>query len=160
MKSAQETLIGWGIHVEMIEIEDVQIINNTLFKHMQTEFRDAQNLKATEIRYMTECAERDERLEKDQTYNMKATEMQSQTEKIEIELKEDTTKVQNQLETDRMKAKLELINAAHETKMLTAAGKMKITSLQKEQEHSSRMAELKLEHEMASDNLMQKKWIE
>ena len=59
-----------------------------------------------------------------------------------------------------MKAKLELINAEHETKMLTAAGKMKITSLQKEQEHSSRMAELKLEHEMASDNLMQKKWIE
>ena len=160
MKSAQETLIGWGIHIETIEIEDVQIINNALFKHMQTEFRDAQNLKATEIRYTTECAERDERLEKDQTYNMKATEMQSQTEKIEIELKEDTTKVQNQLETDHLKAKLELINAAHETKMLTAAGKMKITSLQKEQEHSSRMAELKLEHEMASDNLMQKKWIE
>lgn len=34
MKSAQETLSGWGIHVETIEIEDVQITNNTLFKHM------------------------------------------------------------------------------------------------------------------------------
>lgn len=57
------------MHVETIEISDVQVASAELFRHMQTEFRDTENLKATEVRYNTDCAVREKRLEKDSVYN-------------------------------------------------------------------------------------------
>lgn len=36
----QELVTGWGIWLETVEIMEVKVASNTLFKNMQTEFRE------------------------------------------------------------------------------------------------------------------------
>lgn len=45
----QKILTGWGIWLETCEIQDVKISSRTLFSHLQTEFREAERLKAEKI---------------------------------------------------------------------------------------------------------------
>jgi len=45
----QEILTGWGIWLETCEIQDVKIASKSLFSNLQTEFREAERLKATRI---------------------------------------------------------------------------------------------------------------
>jgi len=39
---------GWGIWLETVEITDVKILSSSLFKNMQSEFREKQNFEATQ----------------------------------------------------------------------------------------------------------------
>jgi len=45
----QKILTGWGIWLETIEIQDVKIASSSLFKHMQTEFRESSRMEAERI---------------------------------------------------------------------------------------------------------------
>jgi len=45
----QKILTGWGIWLETCEIQDVKIASKSLFSNLQTEFREAERLKATRI---------------------------------------------------------------------------------------------------------------
>ena len=45
----QKLLTGWGIWLETCEIQDVKISSRSLFANLQTEFREAERLKAEKI---------------------------------------------------------------------------------------------------------------
>ena len=45
----QKILTGWGIWLETCEIQDVKISSRSLFNHLQTEFREAERMKAEKI---------------------------------------------------------------------------------------------------------------
>ena len=45
-KEMNEVVNGWGVWLESVEITDVKIMSNALFKNLQTEFREEQRQKA------------------------------------------------------------------------------------------------------------------
>lgn len=45
-KTLQDTLSGWGMKIDTVEISNVTIRSHELFKNMQTEFRESKNLIA------------------------------------------------------------------------------------------------------------------
>ena len=45
----QKILTGWGIWLETCEIQDVKISSRSLFTNLQTEFREAERMKAEKI---------------------------------------------------------------------------------------------------------------
>jgi uncharacterized membrane protein YqiK len=40
MTEMQEVISGWGVHLATVEVTDVQICSNILFRDMQTQFRE------------------------------------------------------------------------------------------------------------------------
>lgn len=119
-ENIQKTLTGWGMYVESIEISDVQIVSGSLFKNMQTEYRDELKLKAVGIEadIQNQIGALDATWQG--TYDNKATELASDNAKLKLELA-------NQIETLEMKSKLDkqkmvqdLNHAKYETEKLTA----------------------------------------
>jgi len=45
----QKIINGWGVWLETIEIQDVKISSSTLFKNLQTEFREKSRMDAERI---------------------------------------------------------------------------------------------------------------
>lgn len=45
----QKLLSGWGIWLETVEIQDVKILSSTLFRNLQTEFREKSRIDAERI---------------------------------------------------------------------------------------------------------------
>lgn len=45
-REIQSLLTGWGIWLETVEIQDIRICSNDLFKNLQTEFREKSRLEA------------------------------------------------------------------------------------------------------------------
>jgi regulator of protease activity HflC (stomatin/prohibitin superfamily) len=45
---------GWGVHLSTVEITDVRILSGSLFKDMQSKFREENNKKATIERMVVE----------------------------------------------------------------------------------------------------------
>jgi len=60
----QKLINGWGMWLETIEILDVKIASNTLFKNLQTEFRERTRQKAETITAETNNVLRAEYLER------------------------------------------------------------------------------------------------
>lgn len=50
----QKILTGWGIWLETCEIQDVKIASQTLFKNLQTEFRESSRREAEKIQAETQ----------------------------------------------------------------------------------------------------------
>lgn len=48
VKNLMTVTQGWGIWLETVEITDVKILSSSLFKNMQSEFREKQNYEATQ----------------------------------------------------------------------------------------------------------------
>ena len=48
-KELQDQLKGWGIWLESVEITEVKISSDKLFKDLQAEFREETQLKAQQI---------------------------------------------------------------------------------------------------------------
>ena len=46
MKEMTEVASGWGVHLATVEVTDVKICSSTLFKDMQTQFRETNTKKA------------------------------------------------------------------------------------------------------------------
>lgn len=47
-------VVGWGVHLSTVEITDVRILSGSLFKDMQSKFREENNKKATLERMVVE----------------------------------------------------------------------------------------------------------
>lgn len=45
----QKLLAGWGIWLETVEIQDVKILSSSLFRNLQTEFREKSRIEAETI---------------------------------------------------------------------------------------------------------------
>lgn len=52
LEEMRDTVSGWGIYLETAEITDVKISSGSLFKDMQTEFRETNNKKALFERFV------------------------------------------------------------------------------------------------------------
>lgn len=73
-KNMQDMLTGWGMWLETIEISDVNIVSGTLFKNMQTEYREKMRLHADTIERSTQNTIREENMKRDNEYSQEATE--------------------------------------------------------------------------------------
>jgi flotillin len=49
-----KTVNGWGVWLESVEITDVKILSGSLFKHLQTEYREEQTLLSSTIKINTQ----------------------------------------------------------------------------------------------------------
>jgi len=47
LKDITDQAKGWGVHLATVEIIDVRILSGSLFKNLQTPFREENNKKAT-----------------------------------------------------------------------------------------------------------------
>lgn len=67
----QKILTGWGIWLETCEIQDVKISSRSLFTNLQTEFREAERLKAEKISADTENIIKEENLVRNAEFSKK-----------------------------------------------------------------------------------------
>ena len=54
MKEFAQVVATWGISIETVEIKDVELFNQDLFKNLQAEFENTKNLEAEQIRIQTD----------------------------------------------------------------------------------------------------------
>ena len=47
LRDINDQATGWGVHLATVEIIDVRILSSSLFKNLQTPFREENNKKAT-----------------------------------------------------------------------------------------------------------------
>ena len=62
MTEMQEVISGWGVHLATVEVTDVQICSNILFRDMQTQFREQNVKKATIERLEVKTALREKEM--------------------------------------------------------------------------------------------------
>lgn len=74
---------GWGVWIETLELTDVTISSDTLFRHMQSGFREAKHLEAETQRLDT--AQRIREIEINQGMKDAAQQAQLQSKKAELQ---------------------------------------------------------------------------
>ena len=57
-----EVVKGWGVHLATVEVTDVKICSSTLFRDMQTQFREQNIKKATIEKLEVEAAIKEEQM--------------------------------------------------------------------------------------------------
>jgi hypothetical protein len=62
MKEMTEVASGWGVHLATVEVTDVKICSSTLFKDMQTQFRETNIKKARLEKLVVSTAITEERM--------------------------------------------------------------------------------------------------
>lgn len=98
----QEMLTGWGMWLETIEISDVQIVSGSLFRNLQTEFREKLRLHADEIQRSTQNTIREEDMKRNNEFTQESTEKNNEfaTTKMQTDSQMDkfrmTTKIEKQ----------------------------------------------------------------
>lgn len=73
-----EIVSGWGVHLATVEVTDVKILSGSLFKDMQTKFREENVKKATLEKMVVENSIYFETLEK----NLERAKRDANTQKI------------------------------------------------------------------------------
>jgi uncharacterized membrane protein YhiD involved in acid resistance len=81
----EPTCKGWGVWVETVEITDIMISSNALFKDMQMEFRQEQKIKAEKVLLESEETLRVQKLDHTE---------REQKQKLEHEEKTNTRKLE------------------------------------------------------------------
>ena len=92
-----EVVHGWGVWLETVEITEVMISSNELFKNMQSEFREEQNRKA-QIKRMDVNRDIDQlRLNKDTLMQKIRSEANNQRQRFEAQIRLDWEKDQERI---------------------------------------------------------------
>lgn len=127
---------GWGIWIETVEITDVKIMSNTLFKNMQAEFRSATKLKAEKIEMET-SQELSDRRREFEIETSKANQL-ARTQKFEMEQQQEVKREQRSFQTEEEKHKLQLQRMEQQSevnlKSLETSGQYSQQSEQQNQE--------------------------
>jgi len=114
---------GWGVHLETVEVTDVRICSGTLFKNMQTKFRE-QNRKTATLQTDQVNNEIEEETLKFETENQKRN---VDTQKVK-KLRDLAAEIaEKKRENEQLANKVKLDKQAHERKL---AGK-KVEQLRK-----------------------------
>lgn len=69
----QAVMTGWGMWLETIEISDVQICSSTLFRNLQSEYKEDNRLKAYQITSDTQDKIKRAELDSDINYLVEST---------------------------------------------------------------------------------------
>ena len=83
MEEMSTVVEGWGIHLSTVEVTDVKICSGSLFKDMQSKFREENNKKATLERMVVENSIYFDRLEKDLEQRKRSADQQLETAKAQ-----------------------------------------------------------------------------
>ena len=139
-KTLQDTLSGWGMKIDTVEISNVRIKSHDLFKNMQTEFREQKNLIAEQIRSETENQIRNDKLSRDQKYNIEYRQLDTQTQKKQLEMQAEV----RALEKEQQIKKQSLVQQENQERFTT------------DQETQSRSGDIKVMREEVSNRLEKK----
>ena len=101
--SMQQMLTGWGMWLETIEISDVQIVSGSLFRNLQTEFREKMRLDADNIERSTENTIREENMQRNNAFSKESTEKNNELQKTKMQ-------TDSQMELFRMNSKIQKQN--------------------------------------------------
>jgi len=85
----QKILTGWGLWLETIEIQDVRILSASLFKNLQTEFREKSRLDAQRITNDINTKIKKEQIQRD--FEQDKKEIVNTVEKQKIQLQDQLT---------------------------------------------------------------------
>jgi len=85
----QKILTGWGLWLETIEIQDVRILSASLFKNLQTEFREKSRLDAQRITNDINTKIKKEQIQRD--FEQDKKEIVNTVEKQKIQLEDQLT---------------------------------------------------------------------
>jgi len=104
----QDMLTGWGMWLETIEISEVRIISGSIFKNLQTEYREKMRLAADEIERTTSNMIREETMQRDNEYSKQATEKSNEFQKTKMQ-------TDSQMDLFRMNSKIKKQNQIQST---------------------------------------------
>lgn len=140
----QKILTGWGIWLETCEIQDVKISSSSLFKNLQTEFREKSRLEAEKISADTQQTIQQEELVRQEKYQKLQAESQTKQEKFKTEQK---------YLTEQQKAKyfvdvLKIANQKHEAEVQN-----QIKERERKVQMQQKMAELEAQTKLNQVNL-------
>jgi flotillin len=143
-KELNESVNGWGVWLETVEITDVKILSGSLFKNLQTEFREAQRQKAEIIKMRTENELKEKKLAQNLEFAKKEAEneglkqIMKNNEQLKINIENQKIFEQNQ-EIEKIK-----FNAENELKIMQSQIDNKFKELTAKNEHISRLNEMEL----------------
>lgn len=105
----QKQLKGWGMWLETCEIMDVKISSGSLFKHLQTKFREEKRIEAETIAAETENQIQTEKLTRDTKLNGARSdadkERQLHQDQVNLKIREAKSKtMQSTIEIDQKEA--------------------------------------------------------
>jgi hypothetical protein len=155
MKKELNSLVnGWGVWVELVQITDVKILSNTLFKNLQTKFREEKRKEAQFVQ-MASQQELNELRTKDQLEYNRLSEKNrtaiaiAQTEKG-VTLETENQKVyDNSMKMETQKDDMKKVNnikmKEHEFGYYTE--KNKIDATIRKTKHAQDLVQLQAEHE-------------
>lgn len=105
---------GWGIWLETIEITEVKILSDKLFKDLQAEFRQEAHLKASKIEM--DSTEKITTMRQESDMKMSQTNELNETKKLSTRNAERIKRDQQEAEYANKKNELELLKLERESK--------------------------------------------
>jgi len=129
----QKILTGWGMWLETCEIQDVKISSSSLFRNLQTEFREKSRQEAEKISAETEQTIKQENLVRTEAYQKLSAESQTKQRIFDSEQKFQVQKQQ----ADIYQKELKITQAKKE-----AEAKERILDQQRATEFAKKRAEL------------------
>jgi len=107
----QKILTGWGIWLETCEIQDVKISSRSLFANLQTEFREAERLKAEKISADTQNLIKEEGLGRNAEFTKKEAESDNKIKHEQLvrntEFQKKKAETENAIRHEQMQRNLE-----------------------------------------------------
>ena len=104
IKEMNEVVKGWGVHLVTVEVTDVKVLSSSLFKDMQTKFREENVKKATIERWVVENSIYFEQLEK----NLEKKKRDAQTDKVRCEAQNAEELKRTRQEIDQFRQQIAL----------------------------------------------------
>lgn len=107
MNEMKEVVAGWGVHIATIEVTDVKILSSSLFKDMQSKFREENVKKATLEKLVVENSIYFERLERD----LESTKRQLNSDLVSLKARNEQTlkETKREVEQFRQQCAIELL---------------------------------------------------
>lgn len=140
---------GWGVWIETIEITDVLIMSNTLFKNMQAEHRNEMRLKAEKLQMKTDLELAENRREND--LEMSKANEEAETQKFEVRNAQKLLRAQRQFETKAEQHKITLKELEQQQELEVQQLKMRAAVDLEQTQERQNLEQLRAEHSRKMD---------
>lgn len=135
---------GWGIWIETIEITDVLIMSDKLFKNMQAEHRQEMRLKAEKIKMKTELELAEDKRVND--VEISRANEEAQTQKFDAQNKQKLLRAQRQFETKAEEHKMKLKELSQQQELEVEQLKMRAAVELAQTQETQNLQQIKAEH--------------
>ena len=159
-KDIQNLLTGWGMWVETIEISDVRICSGSLFKNMQVDFREANRLKAHELKSASDLIIDKRQIEDNQKQQMATAKQKAEQERLRLEAQAERNKFVYEYGTKKQKETRVLNDAINETEIKNQTNELALEGDKKDNELAIKKLNLELESDKLTANTIKEKMAE